>query len=222
MAFGGMVLALNSFLPLHLLPGIPWEGPPRVAYLALAEASLQAARWGTLLVLLIAILLTFLFSGLITRWARAGAVWLCKPDLRSFALALALVAFVLSAGIGAFLYQGLFTNVDEMAMAIHARYLAGGNISGPLLRFPEAWLIPNTLMTGEGWVSQYPPGHLVVMSAFYALGLPRLVGPVTLGLMVWLLGLSSERILPDHRVEARVAVVLMAVSPFLLFVGGER
>ena len=37
--------------------------------------SLEAARWGTLLVLLISILLTFLFSGLITRWGRAGVAW---------------------------------------------------------------------------------------------------------------------------------------------------
>lgn len=220
MAVGGLTLVLFPFLPIHLLPGISWEGPPRVAYLALAEASLEAARWGTLLVLLFSILLTFLFSGLITRWGRTVVAWLCKPELASFALAVALLSFVLSAALGAFLYEGLFTNVDEMAMAIHARYLAGGNLAGPQLSFPEAWLIPNTLMTGEGWVSQYPPAHLVVMAVFYRLGIPRLLGPVMFGVMVWLLALSAERLLPNHRGEARVTAGLIAISPFMLLVGG--
>ena len=105
-------------------------------------------------------------------------------------------------------------------MAIQARYMAGGSLAGPLMEFPEAWLIPNTLMVGEGWVSQYPPGHLMVMALFYRLGIPGMVGPVLLGLMVWLLALSWERLLPKQRAEARIASLLTALSPFLLLVGG--
>ena len=33
-----------------------------------------------------------------------------------------------------------------------------------------------------GWISQYPPGHLLLMAAFERLGAPWLLGPVLLGL----------------------------------------
>ncbi len=164
--------------------------------------------------------LAFFFSDAMIRFGKALGGRICAPRLSLFAAAVGFLALALSFGVGEFLYQGLYTNMDEIASAIQARYLASGRIAGPDLAFPEAWLVTNTLMVDEGWVSQYPPSHLAIMAIFFRLGIPRLTGPVLMGLMTWLLALSFPRLLPKHQGTARAAVLLTALSPFLLFLGG--
>jgi len=145
---------------------------------------------------------------------------MCRPRLSLFAVCTGLLALALSFAVGELLYQGLYTNMDEIASAIQARYMASGRLAGPHLSFPEAWLVTNTLLVDEGWVSQYPPSHLAVMALFFRLGVPRLTGPILMGLMVWLLALSFPRLLPRHQATARAAAILTALSPFMLFLAG--
>jgi hypothetical protein len=121
---------------------------------------------------------------------------------------------------GRVLYRGFFTNVDEIASTIHARYLANGLLAGPIGNAPEAWLIPNTLMVSEGWVSHFPPTNLFAMAALIRLGVPTLLGPIFAGALAGLLALSLPRLLPEHPGPARVAALLIAVTPFVFLLGG--
>ena len=218
-SLGGVLLVLG-LLPIYRVLDTGGEAPFRVANVEIAEATLEYAWWGSLLVVLLAILLAFFFSDAAIRLGTGIASALCRPKLPLFAALAGLLAFLLALGVESLLFRGLYTNVDEIASAIQARYMATGTLSGPLLPFPEAWLAVNTLMVEEGWVSQYPPSHLVIMALFFRLGIPTLVGPVLMGLMAWLLALSFPRLLPGHENVARAAVLLTAMSPFVLFLAG--
>jgi hypothetical protein len=216
----GAALLIFGLFPIYRALDTSGDAPFREASLEIAEATLQLAWWGSLLVLLLAILLTFLFSDAIIRLGKALGERLCRPRLSLFAAGVGLLALALSFGVGEFLFHGLYTNMDEIASAIQARYMATGRIAGPHPPFPEAWLVTNTLLVDEGWVSQYPPSHLAIMALFYRLGIPRLTGPVLMGVMAWLLALSFPRLLPKHQGATRVAAILTALSPFLLLLAG--
>jgi len=215
-----VVLLALSFFPIYQLLDTSGEAAVRQASVEIAEGTLQLAWWGSLFVILVSVLLAFFFSDAIIRLGKILGDWVCRPRDSIFAACMGLLALALSFGVAEVLYQGLYTNVDEIASAIQARYMATGRIAGPTLTFPEAWVIPNTLLVEEGWVSQYPPAHLAIMGLFFRVGLPGLVGPVLMGLMVWLLALSFPRLLPNHQAASRAAVILTALSPFMLFLGG--
>jgi len=208
-----------TLLPVFRVLDVGGEAPFRQAYLRMAESTIQLAWWGSFLVLLLAGLLTVLWGGGGVRTGRVASEWVQKPSLPVFSAAVGVLAFALALGVGDLLYQGLYTNLDEMASAIQARYLAAGRLTGPSLAYPEGWLITNTLMVGKGWVSQYPPAHLVGMAAFFRLGVPGLAGPMLTGLTAWFLALSFPRLLPDSPGAARIGAILVAVSPFSLLIG---
>lgn len=217
---GGLLLAL-SFLPIFRVLDTSVEAPFRVASVEIAEVTLQLAWWGTLSTLLVGVLLSALFKGGPVR-ALATKVGdlLCAPRLPVFAIAISVLAAGLALLTWRYLYLGLFTNVDEIASTIQARYMATGALAGVLPVVPEAWLVPNTLMVDHGWVSQYPPTHLAFMALLIAMGTPWLVGAISLGAMAGLVALSLPRLLPGRPATARLAALLVAVSPFLVFLGG--
>ena len=152
--------------------------------------------------------------------ARAVA-WIDGLDGRRFAIGVGLLAGVLATVVSVGVLQRLLTNVDEMTALIHARYLAGGALAGPVTEFAEHWLIPNMLVVELGWVSQYPPGHLLVLATFSLVGAWWLAGPILYAEMVGFSAASFERLLPsERRVEVRIATLLLALSPFALLLAG--
>ncbi|MEE8146921.1 MAG: hypothetical protein V3T24_04905 [Longimicrobiales bacterium] len=220
-----------AFVPVYRLMDTSVDAPHREVSVEVAELTLQFAWWGTIVTLLLAAAgaiifhVVWLLTGITPGGAirRAGGVfvaWLLKPSAAIYAVTLSGLAFGLSVLTGRLLYQGFFTNVDEIASTIHARYLANGLLAGPIADAPEAWLIPNTLMVTEGWVSHFPPTHLFAMAALIRVGIPTLLGPIFAGALVGFLALSLPRLLPEHPGPARVAALLVAVTPFVFFLGG--
>jgi len=216
----GAALVTVAVVPLFRAMPVDRGAPVRAAVLTQASFTFQYALWGTFIVLVAAYLLARVAPDLPRAVGVRVGGWLTRPGAASFAAVAGTLAFAAALAVSRILHDGLFTNVDEMASLIHARYLATGVLAGPLPMVPEAWLIPNTLMVEGGWVSQYPPSHLAVMAAFVAVGAPTLVGPVLLGGMAALTALSLERLLGGRLAEARVAALLSAVSPFLVLLGG--
>ncbi|MCH7855739.1 MAG: hypothetical protein IIB37_03220 [Gemmatimonadetes bacterium] len=217
----GAVLIVLAFVPVYRLMDTSGDAPHRRVSVEVAEVTLQLAWWGTIVTLLLAFLFArVLPGGGIRKMGRVFVAWLSKPSAATYALILSGLSFGLSVLTGRFLYQGLFTNVDEMASALHARYLANGLLAGPIADAPEAWLIPNTFMVAEGWVSHFPPGHLLAMAALIRVGVPMLLGPISAGVLAGLIALSLPRLLPGNPGAARVASLLVAVAPFVVLLGG--
>lgn len=217
----GAILIVLAFVPIYRLMDTSVDAPHRQVSVDVAEVTLQLAWWGTIVTLLLAWLCARLLpTGKVRAAGSAFGGWLSKPSLSIYAIALGLISFGLAALTGHFLYQGFFTNVDEIASTIHARYLANGLLAGPIAWAPEAWLIPNTLMVPEGWVSHFPPANLVAMAALIRVGTPMLLGPLFAGVLSALLALSLPRLLTEHPGPARVAALLVAVAPFMILLGG--
>ena len=217
----GAILIVFAFVPFYRLMDTSIDAPHRGVSIDVGQVIPQLALWGTIVTLLLAWLFARIIPGrAIREMGRAFGTWLSKPSATTYAVTLAGISFGLSVLAGHFLYQGFFTNVDEIASAIHARYLANGLLAGPIAEAPEAWLIPNTLIVSEGWVSHFPPGHLVAMAALIRVGIPMLLGPIFAGLLAGLLALSLPKLLPGHPGPARVAALLVALAPFTFFMGG--
>ena len=219
-ALGAVLIAL-AFVPIYRLMDTSADAPHRRVSVEVAEVTLQLAWWGTIVTLLLAWLFArILPSRPVRETGRVLMTWLSKPSATIYAIALSGLSLGLSLLTGRFLYRGFFTNVDEIASTIHARYLANGLLAGPIADAPEAWLIPNTLMVSEGWVSHFPPAHLFAMAALIRMGIPTLLGPIFAGVLAGLLALSLPRLLPEHPGPARVAALLIAVTPFIFLLGG--
>ena len=217
----GAVLIVLAFVPIYRLMDTPVDAPHGEVSVEVAEVTLQLAWWGTIVTLLLALLFARMVPGrAIRKMGRVFVAWLSKPSAAIYALILSGLSFGLSLLTGHFLYQGFFTNVDEIASTLNARYLANGLLAGPIADAPEAWLIPNTLMVAEGWVSHFPLGHLFAMAALIRVGTPMLLGPISAGVLAGLVALSLPRLLPGHPGPARVASLLVAVSPLVIFFGG--
>lgn len=134
----------------------------------------------------------------------------------SVALLSALISLVFSVSI----LQAKPNLIDAMVQLTHARFVAAGQLSGPVDAFSEFWHLPNSIVTPNGWVSQYPPGYVVLLALGMRLGAPQLVGPILVGVTVLFTALAAERLFPDDKVVARLGAVLIAFSPFLIGLSG--
>jgi hypothetical protein len=215
----GGALFVVSFVPIFRILDSEDDNFRRTS-VEVAEATLAYIQTAALTAVLIGVVLAFLVprARILPSARRMGDVVASVPATR-WATGVALLAFLLATVANRWLFQGLFTNVDEIASFIHARYIAAGSLAGVLPSSAEAWLIPNMLTVTAGWVSQFPPSHLALMAGFVAVGVPTLLGPVLFGLLAGLAALSLPRILPDHPSAGRLAGLLVAMSPFLVFLG---
>lgn len=218
---GAVFLAL-AFLPIYrILGGSAGGSSFREASLLFGELNLELALWGTITIVLAgAVLARLIPADRIRGYAGLVAKAVQTPSRRALGLLAAGLAGGLAFLVWTLLYEGHYTNVDEIASMVHARYLAAGKLAGSLPATPAAWLFPNTLMVEEGWVSQYPPSHLAVMALLVRLGVPGLLGPLCVAATAFLLVLSLPRLLPERPAEARLAGLLFALSPFVVLLGG--
>jgi hypothetical protein len=134
-----------------------------------------------------------------------------------FSCALAAWVLVMCALLALFSYQRHPHVPDEAVYLYPARYFARGMLTMPLPPVPEAFNLD--LMTYEAtrWYSPVPPGWPAVLSLGVSLGAAWLVNPVLNALNI-LLGYVVLRDLYDVR-TARIATLLLSVSPWFLFMG---
>jgi hypothetical protein len=97
---------------------------------------------------------------------------------------------------------------------VQARYIAAGRLAGPVSELAAFWHLPLMVITPAGWVSQYPPLHVLLLGAGLRLGAVELVGPALLAGTVFLTSLVAHRLFPSDRALARLATLLLALSPF--------
>ncbi|HSJ12960.1 MAG TPA: glycosyltransferase family 39 protein [Longimicrobiales bacterium] len=146
---------------------------------------------------------------------------LLRPSPHAFALTAALAAALAGALFSLLVLDRSANLMDALAQLLQARYWAHGQLAGPASDLGGFWGIQNALFTDRGWVSQYPPGHVALLVPFHWLGAPWLFGPVLIFITVLAAGLLARRLFPDDAATARAAVLLLALSPFFIFVGAS-
>ena len=218
----GAALILLTVVPFYRLAA--WEQAGLAGRSVAATVAAQSAfLWSGAFVI---VLLAFLAGVAAPRgaWERpfgvAGA-WLLKPSARAYALGLALAGLAVTLAFTALSMDGKPNLIDAMAQLVQARYWAAGQLAGPRLDLPEFWFIQNTVLTPEGWVSQYPPGHVALLAAGMAVGAVELVGALAVAVAAALTYLSLRRLLPGREIEARLAGLFVAVGPFFVAQAGS-
>jgi hypothetical protein len=155
------------------------------------------------------------FERLLTRMVAP----LRKPSRVALASGLALLATLLASFIAWFVLRGTPTLIDSFAQLLHARYVANGEWSGPVTAHQMFWHIQQTIVTPNGWVSQYPPGHIALLALGLKLGAVWLIGPLCWGVAVFFVTLALAELFEDE-LHARVAACFAALSPFSLALSG--
>jgi hypothetical protein len=186
-----------------------------------AETSRTLMLLGTLITLTLGVLLSRVFdatrlenrlAGLGNRLTSVPLVW--------FAAALAALSALFTATFSVSVLHGKPNLIDAMVQLTQARYIAAGHLGGPVDSFLEFWHLPNSIATHSGWVSQYPPGYVVLLGIGLRLGVVQLIGPIFAGMTVFFTALAAERLFAADKVVARLGAIMLAGSPFLIGLAG--
>jgi len=134
-----------------------------------------------------------------------------------FVILAALWVGVLAAGFSWFVYQAHPHIEDEVIYLYHARYFAEGVLTVPAPPVPEAfsfYMIPHE---ASRWFSIFLPGWPAMLAVGVFFGVAWLVNPILASLNV-LLSYAVLREIYSRR-TARVAVLLLCLSPWFVFMG---
>jgi len=210
--FLGMWLASSATL------GRPLSSYPQELVLAF---SLQALNAATLLLAVLS------FPADV---AARGAAWIRhridpeegdreapRPGVDRFVLGCALFSTVVAAGLALSVYERHPHVPDEVAYLLQAGTFAQGWLALPLPPVPEAFDTYLSDFGLRGWTIAVPPGWPAALAIGVAVGAGWLVNPLLAGLNVILAGLVLSRLY--DRWTARLAVLLLAASPWHLFLG---
>jgi len=152
--------------------------------------------------------------GAFVRHATAGVM---RMDAQQWALLLAFVTSTLTTLFTLTVMAGRPYHIDAIAQLLHARFWAEGSFAGPLAN-GAFWTVHNAIFTSNGWVSQYPPGHVAVLALAALTGLPWIAGPLMAGVLVYASTRMAEQLV--DRAVARLGSALLAVSPFVVCLSG--
>ena len=219
-ALGAALIAL-VIIPFYRLLERPVAGFAGQGTAGHAATSAAVLWSGAAVVALAALLAALLLPtrSLERRLARAGQ-WLARPPTAALALGLGSIAAVITAAFGLLVLDGKPNLIDAMSQLVQARYLAAGTLAGPTSPLAPFWHIQNTVLTENGWVSHYPPGHVVLLALGFRVGAVWAVGPVLMGTTAAFACLTADRLFPDDRATARLGAALVTLNPFLIGLAG--
>ena len=217
----GALLLLLLIVPVYRLVGTP--GSDRIArdVIEAADTSRTLLLLGTLITLTVGVLASRVIdSAALDRLLAKLARWLVAIPTVWFAVYLAVISALFALVFSVSVLHGKPNLIDAMVQLANARFVAAGHLSGPVDGFSEFWQLPSSIPTQKGWVSQYPPGYIVLLALGIRLGVPHLVGPVMVGITVLFTALAAERLFPHDKIVARLGTLMLALSPFLLGLAG--
>lgn len=213
----GAILVALVALPVYRLLRDREIGLMGADVLLVADQDRALLLIGTPIVLVLALIIArFVGAERVETLASRVGGGLRNAPATKFALALGVIAALYSAAFSLWLLDGKPNLIDPMTQLLHARFVAGGDLAGPADRWNEFWHVQNSLVTPRGWVSHFPPGHVMLLAAGFALGAVWAVGPILCGIAVFFTALAADRLLPEDRAVARLGALLAAASPFFI------
>jgi len=109
---------------------------------------------------------------------------------------------------------------DSIAQFFQAKIFANGHLTVPPPPIPDFFQYPlDNIIIGEQWYSQYTPGHPFLIMLGLIINMPWVVNPILATLSAVLLYLAGRKYYGE--VEARGAVALYCLSPFVLFMSAS-
>ena len=140
-----------------------------------------------------------------------------RPRIDRFAVIVAVGVTVLCAVLSAVVYGRHPHLPDEVAYLFQARTFASGHLALPTPPVPRGFALYLIDAGPQGWYSPVPPGWALVLALGIPFGVPWLVNPLLSGANVVLCYLVLQPLY--GRRTARLATLLLAVSPWNLFLG---
>lgn len=137
--------------------------------------------------------------------------------LDSWVVLVAIWVTIVTAFLALFIYERHPHIADEVIYLYHAKYFANGMLSVPAPPVPEAfsfYMIPHESLR---WYSIFPPGWPAVLTLGVLFKVPWLVNPFLAGLNILLIYTLLIEIYP--RITARIALLLLCISPWYIFMG---
>ncbi|MFQ5703391.1 MAG: hypothetical protein ACE5HT_05140 [Gemmatimonadales bacterium] len=199
----GFGLIVLPVLPIARWVGAPDQGP-------VWQPQVEAWSIGLIVVLVGGVIAGRLFEEI--RLPRVDLPQI-PPPLWAALLALGFTALSAYAVLDAFSRNPQL--IDEIAQLLQARVFAAGRLAAPAPRPPEFFLIAQTLITEAGWVSQYPPGEVLLLAAGMVVHLEWLINPVLGGISVFLVFLLGRGLYGTR--TGLVGAFLFASSSWTIF-----
>lgn len=140
-----------------------------------------------------------------------------RKGIERFAILAAVWVVVFSSALSFFVYERHPHIPDEVVYIYHARYLAAGMLTMPAPAVPDAFYVNLMNYEKDVWFCPVPPAWPAVLALGALFGAAWLVNPLLAGLNI-LLAYSLLRELYDRRL-ARIATLLLCVSPWYIFMG---
>jgi hypothetical protein len=138
------------------------------------------------------------------------------PDI--IAIALSLLAIVVTAWISLHIFEGIAHLEDEFAYIWQAQVIARGELVTPSPPEPKSFLVPFVVDYHGLRFGKYPLGWPALLALGERLGLRWLVNPLLAGLGVWLTYRLGSKIL--GKTVGLLAAGLTLTSPFFLMNSG--
>jgi len=196
--------------------GVWWAGWPMSYY----NGTWQVWRWGGLVAVLAAAVLLILSRGrvadpLARAWARLEAV-----PARRFVTVAAVLLGALALMSSVLLFSGNPRNVDGFAQLFQARIFLAGRLWVPPPAEVANFATLQMIVGPERWYAQYPPGQALLLAAGLAAGAWWLLNP----LLAAALAAATWRVArwACDDTTARLTVMLLCASPFVLAVAGSE
>jgi hypothetical protein len=209
-AAGALVLLFGVAPVGEWLGGVPGRWAP------------TAWEWmrGTVFVVGAAVILANVAGAWIDRAIDGAVRFVSRPSPRVFGWLVAATTFAICAVLAWYCFAGQGTTGDEMSMRFQARLLASGRLFAVPETYREFFNTPEALDANGRWFSQFPVGWPLVLAPAMAIGAEWIVGPLCTAFAVLLFHRFLSRVTSD--VTARFASILLALSPWLLFLGSSQ
>jgi hypothetical protein len=175
---------------------------------------------GAVLVVVVVAIATAVLGARADRVIGAAKRWLLVPSPRTFALVAAGLGFSGAAFFAWYCLDGQMWIIDEMTQRFQANTLLRGRVSLVAEPMHEFFETRQTAVVDDRWFSEFPVGGATLVAVAEALRAAWLLNAVMTAVSCWALYRLLRR--AGGEPMARLATLLFASSPFVLFLGASR